>query len=144
MARIKLEIPEKNIFTCHIDVRIYDINYGNHLGHDRLISIVHDARRQFLESLNFTELNIDGVGIIVSDLAVQYLNEAKLGEKLTIKIYITELKRKSFELYYHVSNSSLEIAKVKTGIVCYNYMLNKSVSVPKIFISEIENLLNSK
>jgi acyl-CoA thioester hydrolase len=145
MARIKLEIPNDIIFTCKIDIRIYDINYGNHLGHDRLISILHDARTQLLTKMGFTELNIDGVGIIVSDLAVQYLNEAKLGDQLFISISIDEIKRKSFELYYRVLNKkNLEIAKAKTGIVCFDYENNRSISIPKIFIIELKKLLKSK
>ena len=29
-------------------VRIADINYGNHLGHDRLVSLLHQARVEAL------------------------------------------------------------------------------------------------
>ena len=55
MARIKLTVPEKNILTAVlIPVRIGDINYGNHLGNDAFVSIIHEARVQWLRQNNYT------------------------------------------------------------------------------------------
>ena len=47
----KFKIPsiQKIAFTTTLDVRISDINYGNHLGHDSLISLLHEARMRFLK-----------------------------------------------------------------------------------------------
>ena len=71
MARIKIVIPANTLAVVNIPVRITDINYGNHLGNDALISIVHEARVQWLKINNYTELQVDGVGLIMSDLAVE-------------------------------------------------------------------------
>ena len=72
MARIKIIIPEKIITQIIIPVRITEINYGNHLGNDALVSILHEARMQWLSQLGYTELNIENTGLIMSDLAVEY------------------------------------------------------------------------
>ena len=46
MARIKLEMPEQFMGSFQVPVRITDINYGNHLGNDAFVSILHEARMQ--------------------------------------------------------------------------------------------------
>jgi acyl-CoA thioesterase FadM len=48
MARVKLLIPERKIFSTEIAVRITDINYGNHVGNDAFVRILHEARVQWL------------------------------------------------------------------------------------------------
>ena len=139
MARVKLNIPENTLAVVKIPVRITDINYGNHLGNDALISIVHEARVQWLKQYNYTELNIEGAGLIMSDLAVEYKAESFYGDILSIKISAAEISTVSFELYYHIFNQyNKEIAKAKTGMVCYNYDLKKVAPVPKELVAVLQ------
>jgi len=140
MARIKIELPGKQLTTIELAVRITDINYGNHLGNDSLVGLLHDARMQWLRSLNFTELNIDGTGLIMSDLAVEYKAEAFYGDKLMVSIFVDDPSAVGFDLYYSVLNqNNVFIAKAKTGMVCYNYEKKKVASMPEslkvIFLS---------
>jgi len=138
MARIKLSIPEKKIFTAHIPVRITDINYGDHLGNDALVSIIHEARMQWLASSGYTELRIEGASLIMSDLAVEYKGESFYGDTLTINIAAGEINKISFELYYEITTmrneKKLLIAHAKTGIVCYDYDAKKVTGIPPAFI----------
>jgi acyl-CoA thioester hydrolase len=135
MARIKLTIPGNTIASVAIPVRITDINYGNHLGNDALVSIVHEARVQWLKANNYTELNVEGTGLIMSDLAIEYINESFYGDDLRINISAGEITRVSFELFYTVQVSRNEktilIARAKTGIVCYDYAGKKVAPVPE-------------
>lgn len=131
MARIKIDIPERRLATIKLPVRITDINYGNHLANDALIGILHESRVQWLKSHDFSELNIMGVGLIMADLAVVYKNESYHGDQLTIDIYSGEITVVSFELFYAVHNQDNKIiAKAKTGMVCFNYILKKVVAIP--------------
>lgn len=139
MARIKINIPAQLLYTVTIPVRITDINYGNHLGNDALVSIIHEARVQWLLKLGYSELNIENTGVIMSDLAVEYKNEAFYGDQLHIQLYIGEVSPVSFEVYYHILNQdNKEIAKAKTGMVCYNYELKKVAPVPAAFLSKLQ------
>jgi acyl-CoA thioester hydrolase len=144
MARVKLEIPENKIFATDIPVRITDINYGNHVGNDALVSIVHEARMQWLASNNFTELNIAGAALIMADLAVEYKGESFYGDTLTVAISIGEITKISFEIFYEVTTSrndkSILIANAKTGMVCFNYEARKVTSIPQNF----GQMINSK
>ena len=139
MARIKLSIPEKKIFSAEIPVRITDINYGNHLGNDALISIIHEARMKWLASNNYTELNIEGAALIMADLAVEYKSESFYGDVLTVAIAADEIGRISFDLYFEITTArqqkNILIAKAKTGMVCYNYKEKKVTALPENFIA---------
>ncbi len=143
MARIKIITPEKIIDTINIPVRIGDINYGNHLGNDSLVSIIHEARIKWLSKNGYSEMNIGGCGTIMNELAVNYLNESFYGDTLIIQISIGEISTSSFELFYNITtlraDKELKIAKAKTGMVCYDYENKKITSIPKAFLSLIEN-----
>jgi YbgC/YbaW family acyl-CoA thioester hydrolase len=132
MARIRIEIPSNKIATLNIPVRITDINYGNHLGNDSLVGIIHEARVQWLKDLQFTELNIDGTGLIMSDLGVEYKNESFYGDMLTVEIYVGEITMVGFDLYYSIKNQNEKlIAKAKTGMVCFDYEHKKVTAIPE-------------
>ena len=141
MARIKLTIPDKKIFTTQIAVRITDINYGNHLGNDALVSILQEARMLWLTSLKYTELNIENAALIMADLSVEYKAESFYGDVLLIDIFIGEITKVSFEIYYKITTLRNEIitliANAKTGMVCYDYTNKKVISIPEIFLKKL-------
>ena len=141
MARIKIHIPASRIFTASIPVRITDINYGNHLGNDALVSIIHEARMLWLESGKFTELNIGGAALIMSELAVEYKAESFYGDLLSVSIAVAEVQKISFEIYYEISTTrndkKILIANAKTGMVCYDYEAKKVALLPQMFIDFI-------
>jgi len=138
MPRIKLELPEKFQFQTEIPVRITDLNYGNHLANDALLSILHEARVRFLARFGYTEVDIEGYGIIMGDAAIVYKSQAFYGDILKIDIAVTELSKKSCDFFYLVSNpKGKTIALAKTGIVFYDYQNQKPVRIPRSFLAKI-------
>lgn len=133
MNRIKLEVPLDIAFTCIIPIRITDINYGNHLGNDAVLSILHEARVQYLVYLGFTELNIgNNISLIMSDVAIEFKREGFYGDVIEVSIRLGVTNRVGFDLYYvltTISNKKL-IAQAKTGMVCFDYNNRKVVSIP--------------
>ncbi len=132
MARIKIELPEKAIGSFLIPVRITDINYGNHVGNNSLVEIIHEARVQFLQKSGFTELNAGGTALIMNELLVEFKNESFYNDLLKVEIFAGEISKKSFELFYKITvkrtNSTVLLAHAKTGMVCYDYG-NKKVDL---------------
>src|SRR5688500_17292660 len=106
MSRIQIDLPEKFLFTTDLIVRASDLNYGNHVGHDRLLTLMQDARVQFYRSLGFkNELNFEGdIGQVIADVAVQYKSESFLGDELTIKIGISDFNKYGFDMLYLIEN----------------------------------------
>lgn len=136
MARIKIDPPANNIASVRLRARIGDINYGNHVGNDAFVLLIHEARVQWLQQNNFSEINIDGAGLIMADLGIEFKKEAYYGEEILIEIGTGEISRVGFELYYQLSTERNEVAvllaRAKTGMVCYDYQSKKPVSVPAI------------
>jgi len=134
MARIKIELPEKIIASVEIRVRITDINYGNHVGNDSFVAYIHEARMQWLHQNHYTELEVAGVGLIMSDLAIEFRQECFYGEQLLISIRAGEIGKAGFELFYLVETTRKDktvlLAKAKTGMVCFDYQLKKVTTVP--------------
>ena len=139
MARIKIEIPEKFIFKTEIPIRITDINYGGHLGNDSLLSIIHEARVRFLKQLGYSESDVEGIGIIMIDAAVQYKSEGFYGDELFVEIAIQDFSAIGCDIVYRLSNkkSANEIAVAKTGIAFFDYSQRKTVRVPEAFKNKV-------
>ncbi|MCG6914478.1 thioesterase family protein [bacterium BMS3Abin03] len=135
MARVKIDIPEKFQFRTEIPIRISDINYGGHLGNDSVLSICQEARIQLLNQFGFSELDIDGSGIIMVDATVQYKSEGFYGDVLLVEVTITDVTKIGCDFVYRISNkkNQNEVAIVKTGIVFFDYEKKKVVSVPSRF-----------
>jgi acyl-CoA thioester hydrolase len=138
MARVKLNFPvKKPIFTAQIPLRITDMNYGNHLGNDVVLSIIHDARMQFLASHGYTELEVGGCGMIMADVMIAYRSEGYFGDILSVEIFTDEVGSRSFDFMYKMTTTRegkhIEIADAKTGMVCYDYKAGKVCSIPEAF-----------
>jgi acyl-CoA thioesterase FadM len=135
MARIKIELPEKQIFETQLAVRITDLNYGGHVGNDTFLSYLHEARLQCLLQAGYTsELHFGDspVGIIMADAALQYLAEGFYGDSLLIKIFLGETSRVGYDLYYQIieSKSRKEVLRAKTGILSFDYQVRKVAPIP--------------
>jgi acyl-CoA thioester hydrolase len=135
MARIKLVFPEKACFQTTIPIRITDLNYGNHVGNDAIVSMLHEARVQWLNAGGFSEMDAGGTGLIQADLIVQYLNESFYGDQLQIELSIGEISTSTFEVYYSIKRTVDEknIALAKTTLCCFNYVSRKPQAIAEIF-----------
>ncbi|MCX6324771.1 MAG: thioesterase family protein [Sphingobacteriales bacterium] len=134
MARIKLQIPERKLIALKIPIRITDLNYGQHLGNDSLVTILHEARVQWLFSLGYTELDAGGSSLIMGELIVNYLGECFYPDILDIEIFSGDCSRSGFELYYRVATTrqgqQMAIAIAKTSMVCFDYTSRAIVALP--------------
>ena len=91
MSRIQVNFPEKHIFSTEIKVRITDLNYGGHLGNDSMLALLHEARVRYLKHFGYSEMDVEGTGIIMADVAIQFKTEAFYAERLTIAIATSRL-----------------------------------------------------
>lgn len=143
MARIKLDLPKKFIFSTNYTVRISDVNYGGHVGNDAILTIMQEGRLALLKAMGIKdELSInEGVGIIVADAVVIYKSEGFHGDELEIKIAVDDFNKFGFDMYYQLINtlSGKEVARGKTGIVCLNYQEKKITPIPAKFEEKLRN-----
>jgi acyl-CoA thioesterase FadM len=134
MARVKIQPPLSYPFFTTIPVRVTDINYGGHVGNDAIVSLVHEARMQYLSHHGLTELQFRGVGLIMADLAVEFKSESFYGDKITVGVACIEFTRVGFDIMYKLSKEGagkeIIVALAKTGMICYDYNLKKVSSLP--------------
>jgi acyl-CoA thioesterase FadM len=135
MARIKIDMPDNYLFSTTLDVRISDINYGNHLGNDSVLSFVHEARTRFFRQYGYTEMDVEGYGIIMTDSAIVYKAEGFYGDQVQVDITVGDFNKYGCDIFYLMTNkaTAVEIAHVKTGIVFFDYETRKVVTLPEGF-----------
>jgi acyl-CoA thioester hydrolase len=141
MARVKLSLPATFHFTATIPIRITDLNYGGHVGNDTVLSLLHEARIQFLNQFGYSELNIEGVGLIMSDVAIEFKAELFYGDVIRAFVTVQDFTRAGFDMYYKLVREKDEkpVAVAKTGMVCYDYSSKKIAEVPAAVVAKWGN-----
>jgi 4-hydroxybenzoyl-CoA thioesterase len=139
MARIRIDLPERFVFSTELQLYIGHMNYGGHLDNALLLTLVSEARVRFFKSLGYTELNVEGVGIIAADAAVQYKSEAFHGETVVIEMTADDFNKYGCDLVWRMSEKTTgrEVARGKTGIVFFDYEQRKMQLVPEAFKAKI-------
>ena len=132
MPRLKLRARESYPFRCELSVRIGDVNYGGHLGHDRLLSLMQEARLAFLAAHSWSEMNCAGSGLIMGDAVVVYQGEAFAGDVLRFELAAGEPGRFGFRFFYRVTRPAdgRSIALAETGMICFDYERRTACPLP--------------
>jgi acyl-CoA thioester hydrolase len=140
--RIHLDLPEKFIFETELTVRVSDINYGGHVGHDTILTLMQEARVVLYRQLGFQdEVSFEGsVGQVIADVVVVYKSESFLGDVLVVKIAVADFTKYGFDMFYQLQNKGTgkEVARGKTGIVCFDYARKKVAPVPEILSRQLQ------
>jgi acyl-CoA thioester hydrolase len=143
MARIKIDLPTAFSYNISIPVRIQDVNYGGHVGNDAILSIMHEARIQYLNSIGCKELDHDGgTSLIMSDVAIAYKGEGFHGDIFLVEITAGEYSAFGFELFYRITTNrnaqTITIAEAKTSMTCFNYKNRKVMKLPADMKASLE------
>lgn len=133
MSRVRIELPEKLSFSTAIPIRITDLNYGGHVGNDSILSLLHEARVQYLAHHGFSEMDFCGVGLIMSDASIEFKQEIFYGDQLKAYVGIANISKVGFTMFYKLVKNKEEalVALAKTGMVCYNYGAKKIATMPE-------------
>jgi acyl-CoA thioesterase FadM len=137
MARLQLELPEHSFrFSTRMTVRSTEINSGQHLGNDSLISMLSEARSRFLFAAGFDDAGSeDGLGIVVTDLATLYKAEAFVRDELLFEVGVMDFNRYGGDITYRVTrpDDGTLIALAKNGFVFFDYRTSKVALMPESF-----------
>jgi acyl-CoA thioesterase FadM len=136
MAKIKIDLPDTFSFSTNIPIRITDLNYGNHVGNDSVLSIIHEARVQFLKKHGLAELDFAGIGLIMRDVGIEFKNELFYGDTVTVSVTAAEFSSISFDIFYKLvtlgtDGKTVVAATAKTGMVGYDYHKKKVAAIPE-------------
>jgi 4-hydroxybenzoyl-CoA thioesterase len=142
MTRVHVSLPERFAFRTEIPLYISHINYGGHLDNALLLTVVSEARVRLFKSLGYTELDVEGVGLVMADAAVQYKSEAFHGETMVVEMSPLHFHGKGFDLVYRMSDKATgrEVACGKSGMLFFDYRQRKVVAVPEGFLRRVEQM----
>jgi acyl-CoA thioester hydrolase len=137
MERTGIKMIKDFIFETELAVRLTDISYGNYVGDDAFVSLIHEARVRFLENFGFAKPDIAGKALVVSDLAVSYKSQSFYGDKLKFEIGAGEFNKYGCAIFYKVTNTKTGnlVILAKTGIVFFDFAQNKVTTPPETFSS---------
>lgn len=135
MSRIQIDLPGNFLFSTEIPLYVGHINYAGHLDNALLLSLVSEARARFFKSMGYSELDVEGLGIVIADSAVQYRSEAFHGEVMVVRMTAGDFGSKGCDLQWQMTDkaSQREVARGKTGIVFFDYTLRKVAPIPASF-----------
>ena len=147
MARATLDLPEQFVFSANLEVRAGDLNYGGHVGNDRILSLMQEARILFYRSIGIkSDMHFEGtVGHVISDAQVIYKAEAFLGDVIEIKVAYGNFSTNAFDMFFLLINkeSEKEIARGKTGLVCFDFEIRKVAPIPASFKEKLDKASRS-
>ncbi|MBA3661163.1 MAG: acyl-CoA thioesterase [Gammaproteobacteria bacterium] len=130
----KLLATPQPVFQTEIPVQISHINYGNHVGFDAMVSLLHEAQVQFLKNYHYQEIDIEGRFLVVQKIEVLYKREAFYGDDLTFVIGIGDITKVKLELQYLVKNTKQEeVCRAEITVVFIDQASRRVVSPPAFF-----------
>jgi len=142
MERVKVNLPAHFSFSTHIKIRITDINYGGHVGNDSFLSLIHEARLQYLAHYGYSEMDVEGVGLIMADVALEFKKELVYGDEVKISVQASGFDRLGFDIFYLLEivaeNTTTIAGKAKTGMMCFDYTQKKKASLSPIAIAKMQ------
>jgi len=130
MPRVEIALPARFPFSTVLEVRVGDLNYGNHVGNDQVLGLIHEARRRYLRSLGADEIGADGMGFVIADAAVTYRAQAFYGDQLKVEVAAGEFQSRSCAFFYRVGKGETVVAEARTGVVCFDFKAQKAASFP--------------
>lgn len=142
MARVKLKLPDEMAFVTCLEVRITDLNYGGHLGNDRILAYAQEARSSLLARWGASEIEAFGTGMIIADAAIQFKSEGFFPEKIEIYMGVSDISPVGWDFYYNmvIASRNKTLAIVKTGMVAYDYQSGKMVDIPVSLVNHLRTM----
>ena len=139
MPRVEITLPEHFAYHSELEVRVGDLNYGDHLGNDSVLTLLHEARRRYLRSLGADEIGTDGLGFVVADFAVVYRSQAFYGDRLTTEVAAGEFVSRGCAFFYRLAQADGRVvAEARSGHVCFDFKAQKAVSFPPGLLAKLQ------
>lgn len=136
MARLQLDFPDDAFrYTTSMVVRSTDVNFGNHVGNDQMITLVSEARSRFLFEYGVPEASPDGIGIVITDLATVYRAEAHARDELRFDVGMVDLNRYGGDIAFRITRprDGALVALAKQGFVFFDYVAKRVAPMPDAF-----------
>ena len=122
-----------HLYNCGLQVRVSDLNYGNHLSNDAILSYFHEIRVQWLSHNQLCENDVGGSGLIMTGASIEYLSQGHLHQKLTLSLSVNCVSKARFNLLYKLKDQQKGhlVASGETRMGCFDYQRQKPARMPQ-------------
>lgn len=128
-------------FSTRLTVTIGDVNYGGHVGNEVFLLFFQEARLRFLAQWGWSEKDIGGAALIMTEASVKYLAQLGHGDELDVRVSVAELKGLRFTLAYEVLKTDGTKAATGTTKLCaFDYTTGKVARLPDAFAGKLGEL----
>lgn len=130
---------ERVDFSTSIPFRITDHNYGDHVANNVFVEYLHEGRVQFLNSLGYSERDLEGITLTLSELCVKYTKQAFYPDVLKLEIAATNFRPTRFDLYYRGFDQSGDlIVLARTEMAAIDVTMGKPIRMPEAFANRFD------
>lgn len=126
-------------FSTPLTVRVSEINYRNHVSYHNYLLYFQEARIAYFNQLGCSERDIYGVGMVISEATCRYKRQLFLGDAIRVYCGVETLEPKMFQMGYQIEKDGEVCAVGSTTNLCYDYQLEKVVSLPDAFVDAIRS-----
>lgn len=115
-------------FATTVEVRWRDLDAMNHVNNAVYFTYLEQARVHYLRELGLIPEMPSGVGFILAEARCQYTSPLTLGERVTVRIRVSDLGRSSFVFTYRMEGQDGRlVAEARSTQVCYDYGNQRSI-----------------
>lgn len=124
-------------FSIPLRVRAADLNYGNHVSYYNYLLYFQEARVGYLAQFGCAELDIGGVGMIISEVQCRYKRELLLGDHIEVFCKVSDIQPQRFTMHYRIQRQQSLCAEGVTINVCFDYKAKRIARLPETFIEAV-------
>ncbi|MCS7179579.1 MAG: thioesterase family protein [Anaerolineae bacterium] len=118
-------------FSTTLEVIWRDLDALGHVNNAVYFTYLEYARMKYLQELGLGFRDRREAGIILAEACCTYHSPLALGERVTIWVRVSEMRRSSFVLEYRMEgNDGRLVATARTVQVCYDYAAGHPVPIP--------------
>ena len=122
-----------------IEVRFRDIDSMGHVNNAVFLTYFEEGRKAFLHRV-FNVVDPKDYPFILAHISCDFLRPVKLGDSVSLQVWIGEIGRKSFKFKYRLADRDDESVIYGQGdsvMVLFDYKNNKTVPIPEEFLGKI-------
>ncbi|MDN3698119.1 MULTISPECIES: tol-pal system-associated acyl-CoA thioesterase [Vibrio] len=126
-------------FNWPVTIYYEDTDAGGVVYHSNYLKFFERARTEMLRAKGISQqvLLEQNIGFVVRHIDIDFLQGAKLDDKLTVASYLTEMKRASLIFCQEIVNPDGDIlCKAIVKVACIDNMKMKPKAMPKSIILE--------
>ncbi len=128
-------------FFHRIEIRYADIDAQRHVNSARYFTFMEQARAAYMRALGlWNGDDFDAIGIILAEQACTYKEPIRFDSQVDVGVSTQHIGNKSLQMIYSIQDAGdrREMASGRTVLVTFDYVSERSITVPPTWRERIE------